>query len=611
MQTLEGSPFPLGPSIKNDGINLSIVSDKEILLELIEPEPLKIKMARTGSISHIWIPLKEITYRYLVGKERVVDPYAPIIVTHGKKYEPVGRFSHSHFDWKGIKSPSRPIEELIIYEMLVSGYSKESLSKRAGTFLGILDNLEHLKSLGINAIELLPVHEFNPHEVLIKSPETKKKLTNVWGYSTVGFFALHQQYYLKDPINEFKEMVRGCHEAGIEVILDVVYNHTAEGNEKGPIYHFKILGNDTYYLTTNGGYQNQTGCGNTIHAGHPIVIDLIIDSLRYFVTEFHIDGFRFDLAASLNRDMGGQVNIPSALIEKIALDPVLKNTKMIAEPWDLESYQVGCFYPNAFRFSEWNGKYRDSVRSFIKGDPNAKNIFATRIGGSQDLYHQHGPAASINFITCHDGFTLNDLVSYNEKHNESNGEENRDGLNENISWNCGKEGPTDDPAINYLRLRQMKNFLLALFISRGIPMILMGDEVAATKNGNNNTWSREELNNFPWNKVNDSELLPYIKKVIALRKEFPIFSENKFFNNEDVIWHGFKPSTPTWDQDDRFIAYELPKEELYIAFNASNEEREVELPDGSWETVLYSGNELKADKVIKVEPFSSFVLRRV
>ncbi|MFN4174425.1 MAG: hypothetical protein ACK4HV_04910, partial [Parachlamydiaceae bacterium] len=274
-------------------------------------------------------------------------------------------------------------------------------------------------------------------------------------------------------------------------------------------------------------------------------------------------------------------------------------------------YQVGCFYPNAFRFSEWNGKYRDTVRSFIKGDPFAKNIFATRIGGSQDLYHQLGPAASINFITCHDGFTLNDLVSYNEKHNESNGEENRDGINENISWNCGIEGPTDDQEINALRLKQMKNFFLALFISRGVPMMLMGDEVAATKNGNNNSWSQEPLNHFPWDKIAHSKLLPYVKKVIALRKAHPYFTQNKFFNHEDIIWHGLIPNSPAWDQDDRFIAFELPSEGLYIAFNASIEEKQVELPEGSFKVLLHSAKHLEANKIIKVEPFSSFVLKRL
>ena len=608
MQRLEGSPFPPGPSFKDGGINLSVTSDEEVMLELIEPEMLKLKMHRTGGVSHIWLPLQEIAYRFLVGNERLIDPYAPILTSGKRKYEPVGHFRNSAFDWKGIKSPSRPIEDLIIYEMHVGGYSGTSISKRAGTFLGILDNLDYLKSLGVNAIELMPIHEFNPHEVLIKSPETNKNLTNVWGYSTVGFFALHQNYYLKDPKNEFKELIRGLHEAGIEVILDVVYNHTAEGNEQGPVYHFKVFGKDTYYLTANGGYQNQTGCGNTIHAGHPVVIDLILDSLRYFVTEYHIDGFRFDLAASLNRDINGQIAIPSALIEKIALDPILKNTKLIAEPWDLESYQVGCFYPSSLRFSEWNGRYRDTVRSFIKGDPNAKNDFATRLGGSQDFYSQLGPSASINFITCHDGFTLNDLVSYNDKHNLANGEENRDGTNENISWNCGVEGETSDPAIKALRLRQMKNFFLALLVSRGVPMFYMGDEVAATKNGNNNTWSQETLNNFPWNQVKDSPLLPFVKKAIALRKDTPALRANTFFAEGDIVWHGPKPHAPTWDQDDRFLAYELPKEGLYIAFNASNTEKEVELPEGNWEAVLYSGENFVKGKM---EPFSSCVLKRI
>lgn len=614
MKKESGVPFPLGPSRFNEGINFAIVSEKEPVLEILEPESLTVELEKTGNVYHIWLPLKKCVYRYKIGKEKLVDPYAPIIENTYKKYEPIGKFDPVAFDWEGIKSPQIPLNQLIIYEMHVKGFTMDKTSsvKHKGKFLGVIEKLDYLKDLGINAIELMPVHEFNENEVLIKSPQTGKKLTNFWGYSTVGFFALHRNYIAENPLNDLKNLVKESHKRGIEVILDVVYNHTAEGNEKGPIFNFKILGTDIYYMTEEGNkFQNHTGCGNTINSSHPIVIQYILDSLRYFVTEFHIDGFRFDLAASLNRALGGEVSIPSALVEAIARDPVLANTKMIAEAWDLGSYQVGGFYPSFLRYSDWNGKYRDTTRSYIKGDPGAKNDFATRLGGSQDLYHYLKPSASINFVTCHDGFTLYDLVSYNQKHNEANGEDNRDGLNENVSWNCGAEGPTDNPEIEELRLRQMKNFFTALLVSRGIPMIYMGDEVAHTKKGNNNTWCQDnELNAFPWYKIEKSPLLPYVKKLIELRKRKPSLIEDNFFIPEDIAWHGLKANDPKWDEDDRFIALEFPKDNLYIAFNASANTIQVELPDGYAKLYLYSGENVKMDKTITMEPFSSIIVER-
>lgn len=607
MKTESGSPSPLGPSFKGEGINIAIFSKTEPVLEVLEPQELQLKMENTGEVWHLWLPLKKISYRFIINNLRLIDPYSPEIIFRSLQYDPISHFSPETYDWEGDKNPQIKPEDLIIYEMHPRGFTESPHSgvKNPGKFLGIIEKIPYLKNLGINAIELMPIHEFNEHEVLIKSPKTGELLVNYWGYSPLSFFAISHLYQTHP--NDLKDLVKACHKEGIEVILDVVFNHTAEGNKLGPTHHFKGFGNDVYYLLDEqGDYQNPTGCGNAIRASHPIPADLILAALHRFVIEFHIDGFRFDLASTFNRDLTGNPCHAGALVQAIAKDPILKKAKLIAEPWDIGYYQVGSFYPASNRFSEWNGKYRDSVRSFIRGDKGTKSEFATRICGSQDLYHKFSPTASVNFITSHDGFSLNDLVSYNHKHNIDNGENNLDGLNENISFNYGVEGPTSDPEINKLRLRQKKNFLLALLVSRGIPMLTMGDEVEHTKNGNNNTWCQDnELNWFPWEKEKTSELMPFVKKMIALRKKYFSLREDKFLTPEDIRW------LSSWSNDDHFIAYELLKEGLFVAFNASRDFREVELRDENFEVLVYTGEHLKRGSTLRMEPFSSLLLKHL
>lgn len=610
MQTKPGSTSPLGPSFRDNGINIALFSKEEPTLEIIEPEQFKTKMYRTGDIWHVWLPCTEISYRFIINNLNLIDPYSPIIYSDSESYDPISKFSPAPFDWEDDTPPNIPLKDLIIYEMHPRGFTEDPSSDvlNRGTLKGIIEKLPYLKKLGINAIELMPIHEFNEHEVLIKSPKSGELLVNYWGYSSVSFFALSKSY-AKHP-NDLKELVKACHKEGIEVILDVVYNHTAEGNKLGPTHHFKAYGLDIYYLLDQtGDFQNPTGCGNAIKSSHPIVIKLILDSLHYFVTEYHIDGFRFDLASTFNRDQLGNPVATGILVEMIANDPVLASTKLIAEPWDISHYQVGSFHPSN-RFSEWNGRYRDTVRSFIRGDTQAKTDFATRISGSQDLYGKYKPTKSINFLTSHDGFSLRDLVTYTQKRNFDNGENNQDGTNDNISSNYGVEGETDDPEINKIRLRQMKNFMMAHLLSRGVPMLTMGDEVAHTKKGNNNTWCQDnELNWFPWNQVDTSPLLPFVIDLIKVRKKYPSLREDKFLTPEDISWHGLKANNPAWNQGDLFLAYELKKDRLYIAFNASNEKREVELPEGRWEVVLYTGDKIEMGPILKMEPYTSVLLK--
>jgi isoamylase/glycogen operon protein len=493
--------------------------------------------------------------------------------------------------------------------MHVRGFTQDPSSNVAhpGTFLGAIEKIPYLKDLGINAVELLPIYEFNESEVDIKNPKTGERLFNYWGYSTVNFFSPTNRYGVENTSFEFKSFVKECHKNGIEVILDVVYNHTAETGRGGPEYGYRALADKSYYWQTDTGeYFNDTGCGNTFKCTHPVTLDFIIQSLRFWVQNYHIDGFRFDLAPVLY--LGSD-----ALIEAITQDPLLANIKMFSEPWDLVHYQVGSFYTKSPRWSEWNGKYRDSVRSFIKGDPNSKGEFAGRLSGSQDLYSWGVPTNSTNFITVHDGFTMNDLVSYNQKNNIANGENNRDGLNENISWNCGVEGPSRNKKIQDLRLKQMKNFFMALFLSRGVPLMLMGDEVAHTKNGNNNTWCQDnKLNWFDWSRVSTNVLLfEFVKKLIKFRKENPEFSEDKFFTPEEIVWHGFEPNNPDWHADDRFVAFTVC-DKFYVAFNAKSKAITLELPEGKWALVLATCPEKKNlfENKISMSAYSSLLLKR-
>ncbi len=447
------------------------------------------------------------------------------------------------FDWAFDRAPLTPYHETVIYEAHVKGLTQthpgipEGLR---GTYAGLAHPaiIEHLKSLNVTALELMPVHQFLHDERLLDLG-----LRNYWGYNTFGFFAPHYQYSSSrqagGAVGEFKMMVRSLHEAGIEVILDVVYNHTAEGNHLGPTINFRGIDNKAYYRLVDEDlrqYKDFTGTGNSLNARHPHVLQLFMDSLRYWVIDMHVDGFRFDLASTLAREFY-DVDRLSAFFDLVQQDPVVSQVKLIAEPWDIGEggYQVGNF-PGLW--TEWNGKYRDTVRDYWRGEPATLGEFASRLTGSSDLYEASSrrPSASINFVTAHDGFTLNDLVSYNEKHNAANGEDNRDGESHNRSWNCGVEGPTDDPEITALRCRQMRNFWATLMISQGTPMITHGDEIGRTQNGNNNVYCQDsEISWMDWSLVDkNADLLAFARKVTALRKNHPVFRRRRFFEGEPI-----------------------------------------------------------------------------
>lgn len=475
--------------------------------------------------------------------ERDSAPFAPLAIVIDPS-----------FDWGDDKPPAIPWHDTVIYEAHVKGMTMlhpEVPEGIRGTYQALASEpvINHLSSLGITAIELLPVQYFPDDRHLLE-----KGLHNYWGYNTLGFFAPQRSYAAQqtrpaEVVQEFREMVKALHTAGIEVILDVVYNHTAEGNERGPTLSFRGIDNKSYYRTVAGDeryYMDFTGCGNTLNMVHPHSLQMLMDSLRYWVTEMHVDGFRFDLASALARELH-EVNQLSAFFDTIYQDPTLANVKLIAEPWDLGDggYQVGKFPVN---WTEWNGKYRDSVRKYWKGDMGMHSEIATRLGGSSDLYEHSGrlPSASINFITAHDGFTLNDLVSYNEKHNEANGEENRDGSSDNESWNCGVEGPTDDGEITQLRERQKRNLLATLLFSQGVPMICAGDEIGRTQQGNNNGYCQDnEISWLDWN-LDDSRrsLLDFTTRMIRYRRMHPNFHRRSFFEidpsvapeSENVRW---------------------------------------------------------------------------
>lgn len=480
------------------------------------------------------------------------------------------------FDWEGDRHLNYPQNEAIIYEAHVRGLTilPNAAFKNPGTFKGVSEIISHLKELGITTLELMPIQEFNEFELDRSNPETGEPLLNYWGYSTVSFFAPNAQYAgygaPDKQVTEFKEMVKSLHDAGIEVILDVVFNHTAEGNEKGPTLSFKGIDNSIYYLLDDDKrmYKNYSGCGNTFNCNHPIVRRYIISCLRYWFLHMHVDGFRFDLASILGRDRNGKLLENPPLLESISEDPLLRNAKIIAEAWDMAgAYQVGSF-PGG-RWSEWNGRYRDDVRRFWKGEPHIRASFAYRITGSSDLYLRDGrkPFHSINFVTSHDGFTLNDLVSYNNKHNEINSENNRDGDDYNNSCNYGVEGETNDPEIQKIRPRQIKNFLATLMLSQGVPMLLAGDEFRRTQRGNNNAYCQDnDISWIDWRlKEKNHEIYRFCRAVIAFRKRHPVFRRISFFDGStsrlaglrhlpDIKWFGYDGKEPDWNEDAHTLA---------------------------------------------------------
>jgi isoamylase len=596
-----GYPYPLGATWLGNGVNFAIFSETATSVDLClfdsvdaPQENMRIPVTEhTDQVWHVFLPDVKPgqLYGYRVNgpydpkhgmrfnsSKLLLDPYAKAIAGEinwademsgyvvGDKLEDLTRdfrddawgmpkavVIDNAFDWGNDKRPGIPLHQSVIYEAHVKGFTKLSPNvpeELRGTYAGVgsAAAIEYLKELGVTAIELLPVHAYVDDKVLID-----RGLRNYWGYNTIGFFAPEAKYSssgaMGGQVTEFKNMVRNLHAAGLEVILDVVYNHTAEGNHLGPTLSFRGIDNPAYYRLLPEDvrlYMDFTGTGNTFNLLHPRTVQLVMDSLRYWVNDMHVDGFRFDLASTLARDQTG-VNKLHAFFEIIHQDPVISQVKLIAEPWDVGEggYQVGNF---PVLWAEWNGKYRDEVRRFWKGDEGRIGEMAYRLTGSPDLYQTTGrrPYASINFITAHDGFTLNDLVSYNEKHNEANGENNNDGDNNNHSWNCGAEGPTDDPKINTLRARQRRNFLTTLFLSQGVPMLCGGDEWGRTQKGNSNAYCQDnEISWLNWERdEKQNALLEFTKKLIRLRREHPVFRRPKFFQGrrihgsdiKDVMW---------------------------------------------------------------------------
>ncbi|NGX40065.1 MAG: hypothetical protein KR126chlam1_01405 [Chlamydiae bacterium] len=602
ISTEEGSPSPLGVTQTEKGTNFALYSAHATSVSLgiflqksDAPQIIPINK-KTADIWHILLKDLPETFSYayrLTGPSPhfqeetwIIDPHAKELTTS----PPLGKVSPPFpFDWENISSPNHHFEELIIYEMHLRGFTKDSSSQTShpGTFLGMIEKIPYLKELGINAVELLPIFAFDETANPFQNPTTKEKLTDYWGYSPFNFFT-PMNHYASDPnqaIHECKQLVKALHKENIEIILDVVFNHTGA--------YFRGIDNPTYFLQgPKGEDTNYTGCGNTLNCNHPATINLILSALRYWAEEMHIDGFRFDLASIFCRGENGEILKNPPLIEAITSDPILSRLKLIAEPWDCAGlYQLGSF--PAKDWAEWNGAFRDNLRRFIKGSDGALAPFATLMSGSAPLFPNKSPYHSINFVTAHDGFTLRDLVSYNEKHNLSNGEENRDGNNSNESWNCGVEGPTDDPQIELLRQRQMRNFLLALTMASGTPMFLMGDEYGHTRQGNNNSYSQDnELNHFLWNQLEEYKgLHRFFKKLIHLRKNTPLLHRKDFLSDSEIIWHDARGETPDWSQESRFLAYTLidpqNKKDLYLAFNAGPEEIRITLPsDKQWRRLI-------------------------
>jgi isoamylase len=530
------------------------------------------------------------------------------------------------YDWEGDQPLHTPMSDTVVYEMNVRGFTRSQSSgvEHPGTFAGIIEKIPYLQDLGVTAVELLPVFAFDEREVRGINPVDGSELRNYWGYDPYGHFSPQASYCVSpeegSQITEFRDMVKALHRAGIEVILDVVFNHTGEGNHMGPTISFKGFGNDAYYLihpTDRQFYMDYSGCGNTVNANHPIVEKFIIDCLHYWVEEMHVDGFRFDEGSVLARGGDGAPMEFPPVVWGIELSEELAGTKVIAEPWDAGGlYHVGRF-PGA-RWSEWNGRFRDDVRRFVRGDFGLVGTMATRIGGSQDIYRarSQGPTNSINFITAHDGFTMYDLVAYNGKHNDANGEGNRDGVDENLSWNCGWEGETDDPGTNALRRRQIKNFATILFLSNGVPMFVAGDEIGRTQHGNNNAYCQDnELSWFDWERADgNADLFRFFKGMLALRRLHASLRRSSFLTGElnqrgvpDVSWHGIDLDQPDWGSGSRVLAFTLagvdPLEpDLHVMLNMDDKTHEFAVPTEGGRSWLAFADTAKASPDDIAEP---------
>jgi glycogen operon protein len=632
-----GAPLPFGASLVRGGINFAIFSRHAtsvslLLFEAENPNPVKEfvldpRLNRTGDVWHAFLDGLDpgVHYAYRMSRTPnqnplvyrfdpshiLLDPYAKSIVGRPRWGEHVGHLREqqrrrcavieSHFDWGDDQPLNIPMADSVIYELHVRGYTRGVSSgvEHPGTYAGLIEKIPYLKSLGITAVELLPIYEFDETGNTHFDPFTGERLLDFWGYNPISFFAPNAAYSSEvsddGPIREFKTMVKSFHSAGIEVILDVVFNHTAEGNEHGPTQSFRGIDNPTYYMLNRktGAYLNYSGCGNTLNCNHPVVRDLVTEALRYWVTEMHVDGFRFDLASILGRGQDGSVLSSPPLLEQLAHDPVLAGTKLIAEAWDAAGlYQVGTF-PAWGRWAEWNGKFRDDIRRFLRGDAGMVSALATRLIGSPDLYSENArePWHSVNFVTCHDGFTLSDLVSYNRKHNEANGEDGNDGSNDNMSWNCGAEGPTTDPQITELRFRQIRNFAILLMMSQGVPMILAGDEAGRTQFGNNNPFCQDnETSWFDWKLLDQNPgLLRFFRLMIRFRRDHAILRSGTFSNTADspapkVEWHGPRLHEPDWSTSSRSLGMHLfggangAQQHVYLIANAYWEPIVFELP---------------------------------
>jgi glycogen operon protein len=530
------------------------------------------------------------------------------------------------FDWEGDVPPATPLSQTVIYEVHVRGFTRDPSAdvQNPGTFLGLSEKIPYLKSLGVTAVQLMPVVEFDEHDIVRKHP-SGQPLFNYWGYAPLSFFAPKAAYAVQagQQVREFKEMVKRFHKAGIEVILDVVYNHTGEGNENGPTLSFRGLDNLIYYmLDKEGRYYNFSGCGNTFNCNHPLARDLIIDSLAELVAELHVDGFRFDLASILGRGPDGRVLEDPPLIRHIAEHPLLAGTKLLAEAWDAAGLsQLGRF-PAWGRWAELNGLFRDDVRRFVRSEAGSTSSLAKRICGSLDLYGDSSrhPYHSINFVTCHDGFTLYDLVSYTQKQNLDNGENNQDGWNDNLSWNCGVEGPTDAPWVETLRQRQMRNFLTLLFLSQGVPLLLMGDEFGRTQKGNNNAYCQDnDISWVDWSLAQtNAGLVRFTAQMIALRRKYFAISREQFVNR--VTWHGTRVGDPDWTGLSRTLALQMHgwhgQPSFYVICNAHWDSQRFHLPpvDGQWrwrrivDTNLASPNDIVDEKAaVHLNPADHYI----
>jgi isoamylase len=616
-----GSPLPIGATATPSGINFVLICRHGTAVSLVLTEtcsatlhaeiPLDPLTNRTGDHWHVRIDglPEEFCYGYRVdgptGNGNRYDPANILLDPHaralscGRPWATGGNLPRRSLmtefmiDRQRAMNPRLPLEDTIIYELHVRGYTIDPSSgvKYPGTYTGLVEKIDELKALGITAVELLPVDEFDENDCAFVNPLTGERLRNFWGYSPILFCAPKAAYARNfersGPWQEFREMVDAFHEASIEVYLDVVFNHTAEGGENGPTYNFRGLDNSLYYmLDEQGRYLNYSGCGNTFSSDHPVVRNFLLDCLRTWVTEGGIDAFRFDLASVLGRDRHGNVLVEAPVVKRISEDSLLRDTKLIAEPWDAAGlYQVGTF-PGEGRWSDWNGRYRDDVRRFWRGDPGLTSALATRLCGSDDLYQGRGPLHSINYICCHDGFTLNDLVSYNHKHNEANGEGNRDGSDANWSWNCGVEGPTNDKAVLAIRNRQVRNLMATLMVSQGVPMIMGGDEFLRTQNGNNNAWCQDNtLGWVDWSlKDRNADFARFVRLMIAFRRTHHGLRRRSFFTGErgglppEIVWHGVDPAKPDFSHNSRSLAWALdgrrsdrPQHvdcDIYVAMNA-------------------------------------------